>query len=396
MNELRRWGVICLVGAVPAVFWPAVGSWEEPKFLVLLMAVFLMLPEVTKSVQYRDTRHVVVLLFGASFALSSWRGWSSSTILGGLWIDGLAGFVLLSMLFLATPHFPSVRILDALLWGTSIACLYAVLQVAGLDPIRWQIGASFHNQNLSFRTFGTLGSPSLLGLQASLLLPYAIVRASSQKWMTGVCLVLLAGIACTASRASECAAVVALIASFLIWSAARRTIAALSAVAIFLFVFPFSGRSASSRFLLTFDPEASGYVRIRLWTLALQDFQQHPIVGWGPGSAGKVIGLTSRGFVPNNPSFHNFVLDLAVTAGALGLFAFVFALTQFPLAKLRTSPEMSAALGLGLLSGAIHLFVGFATVAGWVTLTVLASLAYAVPKISITPGQPRLGRVQHG
>jgi hypothetical protein len=131
--------------------------------------------------------------------------------------EGLLTTLSLAGLCLATTHAhrDERHVLGTL--ATALACgvaagVYAQLQLAGLDPIRWQGVYTYAAQGgVALRPAGTLGNPILLGIVLAATLPVALAALASRSsrgsgssdaaWLVPAAALVAASLLMTLSRA---------------------------------------------------------------------------------------------------------------------------------------------------------------------------------------------------
>ncbi|MDH3009321.1 O-antigen ligase family protein [Gordonia alkanivorans] len=285
----------------------------------------------------------------------------------------------------------SVLAVGAIAWGCAVArqnrdyvecfCV-AVLSVAMfISVIFWFLfpnislsGGSSADMYTSLfeghrRLTGFFAGPFHVALGALVLLTWAMVR--SARWPCASFVVGAIGIVAgylslvrTFYPALALVCVVFLLVSPTLIHAARRLAvfgAALSVGLLLSVLFDTTGRlwwvvgslagaSEDSRFL----NRIPGYWR------SIELFEQSPVVGWGPGSAGDTLGAIFSSS-SEHVTAHNIVLKICVEAGLAGLAAWVFLLVAILVSLRGSGARMALALcllvalfGLGLTGSAIE------------------------------------------
>ena len=209
---------------------------------------------------------------------------------------------LLTALALAGLHFASghahrgeaqVRTtLTATLSAGLVAAIYAQLQLAGLDPIRWQGLHTYATEGgIALRPASTLGNPILLGAVLAAVLPIALVRLASARGdatrLVPAAALLAASLVMTLSRGSWLAAAIGAFASVgvagLAGAHARRiawTAAGSLAPALLFGVARASGPIVQ-RLAETVDGTTLA-TRELIARAALQLWSERPVAGVGP------------------------------------------------------------------------------------------------------------------
>ncbi len=316
---------------------------------------------------------------------------------------------LLALAWLAAPARPgrSQRLTLAPRIAGTAAALYALLQAAGIDPLRWE-GLE------SLRPGATQGNPVFLGAVLVLVAPFSLAAAIDgfarrERRAAALSAVAYSLQLAAAGVAGGRAALLGLVAGAFVQAAAlassrgarrlgRRLLAGLAVALVALGVLAFSGR------LPGFDP-GSGTARQRwlLWTGTLDLLASEPVrllTGYGPEGLALALPrhlpeeLPERIWAPGRyqDRAHNFELDLVASFGVPGLLLalMVFAAALRPplrrLGLLGPAPHAEAGSGPGGLDAAlvaalaghfIELQLGFRTVATDLVFWVLAALAAA-------------------
>jgi hypothetical protein len=197
-------------------------------------------------------------------------------------------------------------VVAALVFGTAIACLEALLQLS---------------QNVAYRPDGNLGNANLLGALIAMAFPLAVARGLrgdrfTVAWWLGAA-VLAAGIYPTTSRSGGLGALAGglTVVVFLLRGRAAALATAIStaivAAALYLIV-------AGPLSQLNNDPARS---RILLWRDGLRMIAARPLTGWGEDTTGLTFGRFLSGDWSPGVTFdriHSGPLDIAATQGILG------------------------------------------------------------------------------
>lgn len=221
------------------------------------------------------------------------------------------------------------------------ASMYAVIQAAGADPVRWV------DLDSQARPFATLGNPDFYGQFLSVVLVGAVALlvlrgpglgrlawpVATLAAVTAVLLVIVA------TRGSLIGVGVGLVTVALLWlrrtGASRRALARLGAAgaalavafALVLFATPLGGRL----FALAGAPEVTG--RLLIYQAAARIFLDHPLVGAGFENFAVVYPRYEEADgLKNNrtqTSAHSWLLHTAATMGGLGLVATLAVLITF-------------------------------------------------------------------
>ena len=186
--------------------------------------------------------------------------------------------------------------LDLMLAAAALVGLYALVQIAGADPILWQRVAVYPGGYV--RPFATLGNANLLGVLAAATASLGVALAvagehGARGWLRAMAAGLLAAVAClTLSRAAWLALGLGLATAIGLAvrerGTARRTPRALGlagaapAVAGVVITMAAVWNLVALRSAETVSGEGSGASRIEYWRAALAAWRQRPLVGQGP------------------------------------------------------------------------------------------------------------------
>ena len=201
-------------------------------------------------------------------------------------------------------------VMAAFVFGTSVACLEALVQAGSA---------------VSFRPDGNIGNANLLGALIAMALPLAVARGFRADqflvaWWLAVA-VMAGGLFVSTSRSGALGAVAGCLA-LLVFAFRRSSWALVSAAgsgvllsaALWAIAFgPFSQ--------LNNDPARS---RLQLWPDALRMIAARPVTGWGEDATGLTFGrYVSADWAPGvtYDRTHSGILETATTQGILGLAA---------------------------------------------------------------------------
>jgi O-antigen ligase len=422
-----NWLRVALVAAV-LVFLPRlVEQFEVPKVAAVRVLGFGALAAWLASRPWRwrrpDAIELAVLAWLGVEIAATWFGASPRFSLSGsiLQGEGLATSVALAGLLLAardglrdTAAF--ARTADLALAAVALACVYALLQVAGFDPFRWSRTALYGGALV--RPFGTLGHPNLLGVAAAAALAWAVALAIERPrrawWYVPAAALYAVAIGLTFSRAAWLAAAAGA-AGVLVLAAARRrgmplpgralaaaAIAALAVLALFWFE-GWGGLFGARAGEIARGGGETGGTRVEIWRSALAMWRASPWLGHGPDSFDLLFPrhqtaaywrLEWGGF-PFHA--HSIYLQTLATRGALGLLAAlaVVAAASVAVAKAwRAGDPWRArlvAIVPGLAACAVAGLAGALGVAGavWVAMSVAA---IATPAAEPRPQRAPSGR----
>lgn len=202
---------------------------------------------------------------------------------------------------------PRDWVVAALVFGTGVACLEALLQFA---------------QQVPYRPDGNLGNANLLGALIAMALPLAIARGLrgdrfTVAWWLGA-VIFGAGLYVTTSRSGGLGALAGCLALVVFTlrgrNAAIGAIAALGVIGAALVVIVLSPLQ-----FLNDDPSR---LRIHLWEDGLRMIAARPVTGWGEDSTGLAFGHFLSGDWSSGITFdriHSGPLDTAAMQGLLGI-----------------------------------------------------------------------------
>ena len=231
------------------------------------------------------------------------------------------------------------RTLDVVLACAALTAAYAVLQSAGLDPLRWISALSYPAGATAVRrAFGTLGNPILLGGLLAAALAAGVARLACARglpWRLAAPVVLITcAAAATLSRGAWLAALAGIAAAVAGALALRRAHAARRAgLALAVVTVPsalwlvIALRAPIAARLGETAGAVSGAARVEIARGALALWRRHPWLGTGPDSFGLMFPtVQTAGFwrtewlgIPVHA--HSAALQALATLGALGALA---------------------------------------------------------------------------
>ena len=197
----------------------------------------------------------------------------------------------------------------ALVFGTGVACLEALLQYV---------------QQVPYRPDGNLGNANLLGALIAMSLPLTIARAlrgdrfTVAWWLGGA--VLVAGLYVTTSRSGGLGALAGCLA-LVVFSRRGRAVVIAAIVAIAVIGAALVVIVTSPLQFLNDDPSK---LRIHLWQDGLHMIAARPLTGWGQDATGLAFGRFLSGDYATGITFdriHSGLLDTAGMQGVLGIAA---------------------------------------------------------------------------
>lgn len=195
------------------------------------------------------------------------------------------------------------RTLDVFLGALSLSCVYAMLQSAQLDPLRWGQGATYGPGGLWLRPFGTLGHPNLLGVMSSAAVCMAAARAvlePARRWLwLPLTLLFAVTTVLTFSRGAwlGMAAGLAVCAALLAARGGLRLrrrwlVAAVVGIGVLVALFiaggwaPFFGSRVAESATAS---AGTGRTRLEIWRASIAAWQARPWLGYGPDTFATVF-----------------------------------------------------------------------------------------------------------
>lgn len=432
-SRVQRYGLYSLVFFIPIYF-----AWFQENYTVF---------DLNKAVAMHVLLSITIVSWLTEICLTRQFKWGGNKILGIMGIVLGIGF-LISTIFSLHPfisllgsyerqqglynlwsylgvwvfavvvirnRFYIEKLILFLLLGSSLVCLYGLMQAFGLDFLNWgEPGIQ--------RIFSSFGQPNFLGHYLVVVLPftfYSIFFLSKNIYVKFLYIVLTAlQIACiifTGSRGAWIASIVSFF-LFFIWSLVRKNkkilavifvlIAIISSVIIssqhvrqtLLTAVSSSNFLATKRLVSILDFESgSNKVRIYYWQAAIQSIKeaswQRKLFGFGPDVLPDVY---SKKYQPEWAYYeginafpdraHNFILDINLQFGFVGflLFGFFTGYIIFNLVRYAWKEKqpkeywMSICFLVALASYGINNFFSFSLVGMNVVLYVLLGGAWLV------------------
>lgn len=295
--------------------------------------------------------------------------------------------------------------LGAVPWATAGVCTYALIQIAGLDPLRWLGAASLDD---AIRPFSTLGHPNHLAAWLAVAAPllllslFEAVRDRRRGRALAMGLVLAASsvtVLVTLSRGGWAAMAVGLAVTMAAApgkgrGARVKKILIVSILAVAGLVAPFLAlrSSISTRLASRIGRAADMGARGEIWKGALGIFLAHPFVGCGLDNFGLAWGeeRTARyrkiecDRTPTRA--HDDVLHLLATQGVLGLLAVSVAVTGVGrrLRSLLRGPDGDGSARAAALAGSLAAFL----VQGLAGFTVIPVAVLVVSIVALVLREP--------
>jgi O-antigen ligase len=402
---LRRLILLWALALTPLLFWTAsLDMFEQPKQLALKTAAPLLslimvpgtLPPALSSIL------VLFLLLGlASSVLSPLPLYSLfgeySSYQGWLHWAALAAILSAAVFHLRKPGEPR-RLLSAVSASAGLVSGYALVQLAGMDPVAWSNGGSV------FRAFSTAGNPLYLGFLLSALVPASLglaltsrTRAGRNAWL-GMALLVFLG---TLSSGSRSAAAGSLIGSLLLaWKSPDRVTAgfpfrvfgglALAVLVAASALLPADRNPVTVLATRLSQMVQEGDARPVIWAGAGRLVRSRPLLGHGPDTFATLHPgvqsprLWNRLWHSSPEKAHNEFVQLAASAGipAAGLAAWLGAWLLSLAWRFRHDP-LCAASGAGLVAVSVPALFGFLTCGTQAVAILLAAILVS----RTTPGR---------
>ena len=154
-----------------------------------------------------------------------------------------------------------------------------------------------------------------------------------------------------------------------------------------------------NRFASVSFSDSTVFARVTIWTMALEGFKEHPVLGWGFENFSYVF---NKYYTPSMYAqeqwfdrAHNAYVDWLVAAGILGFLGFIslFCIAALAFLRAETLTRSEKALFIGLLAGyGFHSFFVFDNLMSSVYFFVLLAFAHVVSRkklpgsfVSMTP-----------
>jgi tetratricopeptide (TPR) repeat protein/O-antigen ligase len=416
--------LLALVAVVPGfIDLASARVFEEPKALLVRAAAIMLLAMAAargfhawrdRSVWTHPIARAVLALTGAVVASSCFSllphvSWWGAYTRG----HGALTWLALVVVFLAAAFFcdtPSRRhrLLIASAAGSLVPSTYALLQVAGADPIQW-------SWILPGRAGSTFGNPILLGgylaaivpltAAAVVVLPNRTARIAAAVALVLQCSALMAAGSRGPLLGLAAAAVAGLVLSVWTFGARRRVMAAVGlCVAVAAAAISTQIDRAGSLFDAT---SGSGRVRLLIWDAGLEAVRSNApraALGFGPEmfrvahaphAAGELARLERSDAQPDRA--HNDLIDALVTTGIAGAAALLALYGAVVLAGMRRLSRtvvpgdavQDAVLTIGSLAAAaahvVEVQIGIATVSS--RLLLLTAAAFIVSQDRAAPAR---------
>ena len=297
------------------------------------------------------------------------------------------------------------RLVKAAVFALLVALVYALLQIAGLDPFPWTRSATLGAVR---RVPGTLGHANHLGTFIAMMLPLTAWfwataetrRARVYALVLGV--VSIPVLAATLSRGAWVAAAAGLLTfGILSWRGRSKwLLPAVVVVAAFLIPLLTPLRpELLLRFRQITDVSApSTQSRIHLWRAGLAMAAEHPVLGVGTDG---YLAAFPRYRTPEywkiewngvSAKAHDELIQIAATQGLLGLTAALLVVLFTVRAVLRRGQE-AAAVGAALTAFAVSSLAGFTVVSTGILAAALAGWLTAAGEENPRPAPSRISLI---
>ena len=397
----RRLVLLWVAASTPLQIWRAsLDSFEAPKELALTAAAFAAAVSVLPGTGIPAAAVWPMAAFLALAAVSSLASpipltaWFGEYTSYQGWLHWLAWATLLLAFagWLRDPR-ERRRALAAVALSLGVVSAYAVLQLAGLDPIPWGL------QGPVLRSFSTAGNAYFLGSLLAPGVPLAFGLAVSARggsrrlgWF-GLGGLILAGLLSSGSRSALGAAILGCLPGALLLrrDLVRPLVVAVSVPVVLGLVALPADRNPFPLLAERFgEVLRGGDARPQIWASAARLIRQRPLVGHGPDTFATLsLGVQTRRLwtflwhaAPEKA--HNEPLQMGATVGLLGLGALLWLaaiLARLALATRRVPDSASA--GGGLLA------LGFTSLFGFLTCGPQAvALPLAAVLLSRLPVRP--------
>jgi len=270
-------------------------------------------------------------------------------------------------------------VVAALVFGTGVACLEALLQWAEQVP---------------YRPDGNLGNANLLGALIAMAFPLAVMRGLrgdrfTVAWWMAVA-VLIGGLFATTSRSGALGAVSGCLVLIVLGFRSRRRVVVSALAAGGVLAAALWAIVAGPLSQLNGDPAQS---RLQLWPDALHMIAARPLTGWGEDATGLVLGRFVTGNWAPGVTYdrtHSGILEIGATQGVIGLVAISLILVVLFRAVYRYRfSDSVAALGGACVGYSISVLFNFdwapATGAFWLVAGTLWSAVRSVQADQVAP-----------
>jgi len=320
----RKFLVPLFFSLTPLIFLTGVtDSFYLPKFIWIFLAVVLLFWVVLKDslFSYRNTfiLPAALLLIWYIITLSRcvniFEGLHSIFIL----ILFLTLYISLENL-VAMDDFLIDEFIRAIIIITVLVCLYGLLQVAGIDFVKWEV----RNSPLS-----TLGRRNFAAEYLVMVIPYMYyLLIDKKKWLLLVPIILsVVHLTLTFTRASYIAFLISGVVFFVL---AGKRVNVKVAVIVLLSFLVFNQPLFSG--IKTFE-RGTVKSRMLIWNITFKMIKKNPIMGVGPGNfiitypyyaTGEAEALRGASLLVD--SVHNDYLEVCAEAGIVGFVLFLYLL----------------------------------------------------------------------
>jgi O-antigen ligase len=411
-DQVVEWGLIAIAFLTPLIFTISTGAdiFNIPRLLFLrLVTIPVALAWVLRLFETREYYRLrTPMLWPALAVLVSWLVSSIFSLRPEVSFMGnylrQEGFWLILnailLFFIASSTLKTAkqvnRLIQALLWSGFVACIYGVLQFAGLDWVGW---AS------SGRPFSTLGNPDFFPHFLIMLLPIAIMKflhapRTELKLYLFLFVALIAfNVVVAQTRGSYIGLIIALpVLAFFIgkdtYKANRWWLlvigVGLAAFVAFLFL--------KTDFLSAVLRGGLQQTRFYIWLGGLAVFISQPFLGVGPdvlriaSPPNKVLTYSLLEPMNNPDRMHNQYLDELIMRGAVGFLVYMWMLVTFFVSSFRAwkrIPDrywkaMMAGVAVGILAYCGQNIFAFGIVPTFITFWLMLGINMVIAQMDFT------------
>ncbi|MFA4937114.1 MAG: O-antigen ligase family protein [Patescibacteria group bacterium] len=266
---------------------------------------------------------------------------------------------------------------------TTIVAGYAMLQHWGVDLPGFERGYRVATSDFSIRSFSTLGHPNFLGMYLVMVLPLIVYSFTNYKSLWSKSLVVVGSmvsviaIVFTLARSAWLALIAVVVFTVVVIAikhgykfifnklSIKKLLLILLLVIMIFFSVNWVGVSSRLNNSLDLQNNSLG-VRLWVWQIAIDAWQQRPVLGFGPETFYILSQNHPSPFVIEPNLFdrsHNIYLDFMVTGGSLLLLGFLLIIILFIkqlYQKLKTSTGNQFFFYLSIIASLIsYLLMGF-------------------------------------
>lgn len=369
-------GIIFIVPLYFAIFFDTADPFELNKLIIFRLLILVLLLFATIKIILADDIYnikikklvfskyfLVISLFFISLLLSTIFSINFNFSLAGVYkrYQGLDSYVYYLIFFILVLFYLKSdtnkfkerirRLILALVSASFLVSLYGVAQKFGFDFVNWSDPAI-----ITGRATSTLGQPNFLASYLLLIIPlslYLIFKSKKLLLRFSFIIVLLFNLLClffTGSRGGGLGILGALLLALILYfyyckkkiakKIFENKILIISSFLVIIFIIFFIFKlddSFTTRIKNGFDLKSGSVAaRIYFWQAGWDAFKKRPFLGYGPETQGEVLvryyqkDWAIYGAVNDYPDrAHNFILDILLTTGILGLITFLSLLYIF-------------------------------------------------------------------